>query len=92
MHVPQYWFNAYPPGVNQDEPPKVHEFRPGGLQMHFANNRNGKRPEKMSAWMSIADQNVKPYTAELAETGLIEDMRAFWSQLSEERAKKASRL
>jgi len=74
--------------MNQDEPPKAHEFRPGGLQIHFANNRDGKRPEKMAAWMSIADQNVAPYNVEVAESGLIEDIRKFWAQLSDERTKK----
>ena len=42
----------------------------------------------MDTWMSIAEQDVAPYTAELEDMGLVEDIHEFWSHLSDERAKK----
>lgn len=88
VHVPQYWFNAYPSALNQDRAPRPHEFRPGGLQIHFAGNKDGKRPERMDTWMSIAEQEIAPYDIEVEKMGLQEDITAFWQHLSEERAKK----
>lgn len=88
VHVPQYWFNAYPASVREDKTPRPHEYRPGGLQIHFAGNRDGKRPERMDTWMSIAEQETLPYNAELKDCGLLEDIKAFWTHLSEERTKK----
>jgi hypothetical protein len=42
----------------------------------------------MDTWMNIAEQEVVPYNAPLEQTGLPEDIRHFWVQLSEERTKK----
>ena len=88
MHVPQYWFNAYPASNKETKTLRPHEFRPGGLQIHFAGNRDGKRPERMDTWMNIATQEIEPYSVPLEQTGLQEDIQAFWTHLSEERAKK----
>ena len=38
--------------------------------------------------MSIAEQDVAPYNATLADSGLVEDIQEFWTHLSEERTKK----
>lgn len=88
VHVPQYWFNAYPASSKETTSPRPHEFRPGGLQIHFAGNRDGKRPERMENWMNIAEQNIAPYNVPLDQVGLAEDIQAFWAHLSEERTKK----
>ena len=87
VHVPQYWFNAYPSN-KETTSPRPHEFRPGGLQIHFAGNKDGKRPERMDTWMNIAEQDVPPYNTPFEQTGLKEDIEKFWAHLSEERTKK----
>lgn len=42
----------------------------------------------MTTWMDIADQEVAPYHAALKDSGLEEDIAAFWMKLSEARTKK----
>jgi len=87
--VPQYWFNAYPTSIEANErTPRAHEFRPGVLQIHFAGNKDGKRPERMGTWMDIAEQEIPAYNADLEDSGMLEDIGAFWEHLSEERTKK----
>lgn len=89
MQVPQYWFNAYPSPLDKDRPPRKHEFRPGGLQIHFAGNRDGKRPERMETWMSIADKAVPPYDVPVEETSLPKEIEKFWKRLGTKRRRKA---
>lgn len=59
VHVPQYWFNSYPSAggeIRTSDNPRPNEFRPGGLQIHFAGNRDGKRSDRMNNWMEVAEQ------------------------------------
>jgi hypothetical protein len=58
------------------------------LQIHFAGNRDGKRPERMDTWMTIAEKEILPYNVELKDSGLLEDIASFWERLSEDRTKK----
>jgi hypothetical protein len=89
VQVPQYWFNAYSSPLSKDRPPRKHEFRPGGLQIHFAGNRDGKRPERMETWMSIADKAVPPYDVPVEETSLPRDIEKFWKRLGTKRRRKS---
>ncbi|KAL3423529.1 galactosyl transferase gma12 mnn10 family protein [Phlyctema vagabunda] len=85
--VPQFWFNAYSSNRTSTAA-RPQDFRPGALQIHFAGNRDGKRPERMETWMDIAEQAVSPYTCPLEQSGLLQDVHDFWHSLSEERAQK----
>ena len=89
MKVPQYWFNAYLPNQNEESSePKAHEFRAGGLQIHFAGNRDGKRPDRMNTWMEIAEQQLPEWEKPVEETFLPDDIQKFWGHLSARRAAK----
>ena len=88
VHVPQYWFNAYPASTKEATTLRPHEFRQGGLQIHFAGNKDGKRPERMDTWMDLAEQQIMPYNVPVEQVGLLDDIRGFWTHLSEERTKK----
>lgn len=91
VHVPQYWFNAYPASAKEITKRRPHEFRQGGLQIHFAGNRDGKKPERMETWMDLAEQQITPYNAPVEQVALLDDIRDFWAKLSEKRKKKGSR-
>ncbi|KAH8749847.1 hypothetical protein F5882DRAFT_525098 [Hyaloscypha sp. PMI_1271] len=88
VKVPQYWFNAYLPDQNEGHSLRPHEFRPGGLQIHFAGNRDGKRPEHMASWMNIAEQQLPEFRKPVEDTSLPDEIRKFWGHLSERRAAK----
>lgn len=87
VHIPQYWLNGYPV-YKEVVTPKPHEFRPGGLQIHFAGNRDGKRPERMNAMMDIAEQGIAPWEVPLEETWYQEHVKSFWDDLSARRLAK----
>jgi len=42
----------------------------------------------MGTWMDIAEQEIPAYNADLEDSGMLEDIGAFWEHLSEERTKK----
>ncbi|KAL3423531.1 galactosyl transferase gma12 mnn10 family protein [Phlyctema vagabunda] len=84
--VPQVWFNAY----------RLHKgteghaerlFQPGMLQIHFAGNRDGLRPDRMNKMMDTADQNLPEYNVPAGEGFYQHDISKFWSDLTDEMTK-----
>jgi hypothetical protein len=58
--------------------PRVHEFRAGALQIHFASNRDGKRNERMNVWLDIAEQQSSEWVLPPEQSGLRVDIAEFW--------------
>ncbi|RMZ69818.1 galactosyl transferase GMA12 MNN10 family [Pyrenophora seminiperda CCB06] len=81
IFVPQYWFNAFPPPIS---PPTLasssssSQARTGALLMHFASNRDGKRPQRMAHWAEVARNESSGWNIALNETGLVEEVAGFW--------------
>jgi hypothetical protein len=75
--VPQRWFNAFPPSEDKKRNGKQHG-RPGQLLLHFASNRDGQRPERMTKWMDIADQEVSEWRVPLNETSYPHQIGEYW--------------
>ncbi len=78
VEVPQHWFNAYPASTRENAIPRAHEFRAGDLQIHFAGNRDGKRNDRMSAWIKIAEQQNSEWIFPAELSGLGDDIHIFW--------------
>jgi hypothetical protein len=79
VQVPQYWFNAYPVSTAREKStPRVHEFRAGALQIHFASNRDGKRNERMNVWLDIAEQQSSKWVLPPEQSGLRDNIAEFW--------------
>ncbi|KAL3420061.1 galactosyl transferase gma12 mnn10 family protein [Phlyctema vagabunda] len=93
VYVPQFWFNSYPVSVHREHKKdiRIYEYRPGALQIHFASNRDGKRPERMNSYMDKAekagDANAA-YAPPLSESWYPGNITAFWDELRAKRAKE----
>ncbi|KAH7558746.1 glycosyltransferase family 34 protein [Bipolaris maydis] len=57
--------------------------RTGSLLMHFASNRDGKRPERMAQWQRIAASPRNEWNKALNSTRYVSEMDEFWRGLGE---------
>ncbi|KAI9729519.1 MAG: hypothetical protein M1818_008491 [Claussenomyces sp. TS43310] len=87
VEVPQYWFNAYPTSTDKEKF-KPHEFRAGGLQIHFAGNKDGGRSDRMNQWMNISEQLLPEWDMPVEQSFYPQALKNFWAELSEKRASK----
>jgi hypothetical protein len=92
VRVPQHWFNAYPPSAEEHAIPRAHEFRVGDLQIHFAGNRDGRRNDRMMAWMEIAEQQTSETILPPEQSGLEDEIHMFWQNRTAGRIAKRSKL
>jgi hypothetical protein len=90
VKVPQHWFNAYPASAGENAIPRAHEFRAGDLQIHFAGNRDGKRNDRMSAWIEIAEQQNSEWAFPAEQSGLEDDIYMFWQNRTADRLAKGT--
>lgn len=92
VHVPQFWFN--PSVVRKNKPNrknrslKLNNFRPEGLLIHFANNRDGLRSDRMNKAMDQVDLESPELTMPVEETWYPGNITAFWKNISEKRTAK----
>lgn len=80
--VPQRWFNAFPPPFDGRKPKAIHA-RPGNLLIHFASNRDGSRPERMTHWLDIRDKELPEWNVPANQTTVYQDIDKFWRTLKE---------
>ncbi|CAN9128025.1 hypothetical protein AA0119_g5752 [Alternaria tenuissima] len=78
-HVPQRWFNGFPP--NPAHPDKPSLARPASLLIHFASNRDGKRPERMAYWAGVARSKGDEWIKPLNETGYPAELEEYWAKI-----------
>ena len=90
VKVPQHWFNAYPASAREHTIPRAREFRAGDLQIHFAGNRDGKRNNRMRAWMDIAEQQNSEWILPPEQSGLKDDIYTFWQNRTADRLAKGT--
>ena len=84
IHVPQRWFNAYPPSTPTSPPSSAPSAaRKGSLLIHFASNRDGKRPERMAQWQRIAGSPGNEWAKPLNSTRYVSEIDEFWRRLGE---------
>ncbi|EUC37253.1 glycosyltransferase family 34 protein [Bipolaris zeicola 26-R-13] len=86
IHVPQRWFNAYPPPPSPTSaPPSAapSAARKGSLLIHFASNRDGKRPERMAQWQQLATSRSNEWAKPLNSTQYVGEIDEFWRRLGE---------
>ncbi|ORX96856.1 hypothetical protein BCR34DRAFT_607508 [Clohesyomyces aquaticus] len=83
VQVPQRWFNCYPPdGSSGDEhAPRI--CREGSMLIHFASNRDGKRPERMARFHEIADNKTAEWYKPVNETGYVKEIAEYWERLGQ---------
>ncbi|KAF2023542.1 hypothetical protein EK21DRAFT_118663 [Setomelanomma holmii] len=75
-YVPQRWFNGFPPSLSSSGH-SARMSRHGSLLIHFASNRDGKRPERMAHWQSKREEWHKPYN----ETGYVKEIGEYWGRV-----------
>jgi hypothetical protein len=76
--VPQRWFNGFPPSGDPDRP----EAAPlGSLLIHFASNRDGRRPERMVRWSEIARNDTNEWKVSLNGTRYYSEIREYWQRV-----------
>jgi hypothetical protein len=80
-YVPQRWFNGFPPNPAHPEKPPL--ARPASLLIHFASNRDGKRPERMAYWGGVARSKANEWMRPLNETGYPAEIEEYWARLGE---------
>ncbi|EUC42720.1 glycosyltransferase family 34 protein [Bipolaris oryzae ATCC 44560] len=93
FHVPQRWFNAYPPPSTTTTTTTTtttsapvaapSAARKGSLLIHFASNRDGKRPERMAQWQRVAGSPGNEWNKPLNETRYVSEIAEFWERLGE---------
>ncbi|RDW64042.1 hypothetical protein BP5796_10544 [Coleophoma crateriformis] len=90
VHVPQFWFNSYPVSAHREgkKDRRPYEYRPGALQLHFASNRDGKRPERMNSIMDRLEVDSSEFAMPLQDTWYESNITAFWNELAAKRAEK----
>ncbi|RAR10550.1 glycosyltransferase family 34 protein [Stemphylium lycopersici] len=79
VHVPQRWFNGFPPSAK--DPQKPAAARPGSLLIHFASNRDGKRPERMAKWGRVLGEVGNEWDVPLNGTRYGMEIEEFWERL-----------
>ncbi|PSN60102.1 hypothetical protein BS50DRAFT_507207 [Corynespora cassiicola Philippines] len=81
-YVPQRWFNGYLPDEKALRKGAPAVSRPGSLLIHFASNRDGLRPERMSLWGEIAKNRTVQWDKPVNQTGYLEEIAAYWDRVS----------
>merc|ERR1712137_586157 len=79
VHVPQRWFNGFPPSAKH--PAKPAAARPGSLLIHFASNRDGKRPQRMEKWGRVLGEEGNEWDVPLNETRYVPEIEEFWERI-----------
>ncbi|XP_014556616.1 glycosyltransferase family 34 protein [Bipolaris victoriae FI3] len=80
-YVPQRWFNGFPPTKKDLAAGKPSASRPGSLLIHFASNRDGKRPERMAHWSAIAKKRTAAWDKPVEDTGYAKEIMEYWERL-----------
>ncbi|KAF2273713.1 uncharacterized protein EI97DRAFT_435880 [Westerdykella ornata] len=80
-YVPQRWFNGFPPTEKSLKSGKASAARPGSLLIHFASNRDGRRPERMAHWGEIAKNRSAEWDKPVEQTGYLQEIAEYWERL-----------
>ncbi|KAF1996219.1 glycosyltransferase family 34 protein [Amniculicola lignicola CBS 123094] len=83
VQVPQRWFNCYPPKGKPSEESAPSICREGSMLIHFASNRDGKRPERMARFHEIANQKNAEWYKPINETGYMNEIGEYWGRLAQ---------
>jgi hypothetical protein len=75
--VPQHWFNSFPP-PSEEKKTTGRQAVPGNLLIHFASNRDGLRPQRMTEWMDVADQQTPAWNVPFNETYYPAQIEEYW--------------
>lgn len=80
-YVPQRWFNGFPPTEKALKQGRPSASRPGSLLIHFASNRDGKRPERMAQWGEVAKNRTAEWDKPAEQTGYLKEIAEYWDRL-----------
>lgn len=91
VHVPQFWFNAYPVSANREgkKGRRPYEYRRGALQLHFASNRDGKKLDRMNSIMDKVERGTSEFATPPEETWYEGNITAFWKEHLQKTTEKA---
>lgn len=79
--MPQRWFNGFPPDSNVTEDRNHAHARKGSLLIHFASNRDGRRPERMAYWGDVAGNHKANWNKPVEQTLYREEIAEFWRRV-----------
>jgi hypothetical protein len=76
--MPQRWFNGFPPS---SRPSSSTSARPGSLLIHFASNRDGRRPERMAQWSEVTRRRDKDWYKPYNKTDYPTEITEYWDRV-----------
>ena len=82
-YVPQNWFNGFPPDRNATDDNSRMHARKGSLLIHFASNRDGKRPERMAYWGSVVSDGTSDWNKPVEKTWYQEEIAEYWRRVGD---------
>lgn len=81
--MPQRWFNGFPPPSSAKYAASPATARRGSLLIHFASDRDGKRPERMAKYLAIANSTRSEWERQLRETGYEAEIKEYWQRVAQ---------
>lgn len=82
-YVPQRWFNGFPPPTSAKHIASPAAARTGSLLIHFASDRDGKRPERMAKYLQIANSTNSEWEEPLADTSYEAEINEYWERVAQ---------
>lgn len=52
------------------------------MLIHFASDRDGKRPERMAKYLAVANSISSEWNRLLSETGYEAEIKAYWERVA----------
>ena len=97
VYQPRRWYNAYnigdmyPPGRKEDQRGPEEEARGLVLNVHFPGMAGDQRGPVMEEWLQKLEEE-EGWDKTLEETGLLEEVEAFWKNVNKGKVKELRRI